>query len=152
MAHQSLLNVSEIEVNYRTHYSINERPVIVSSKLAYEIFMEHWPTGKIQMVEETYMLLLNKANRVLGIVHISTGTLSACLVDFKVVFSIALKALASKILIAHNHPSGDLRPSVEDMKLTKRLGDAAKLLNIEFCDHLIITTDGYTSFMDEGLV
>jgi DNA repair protein RadC len=74
------------------------------------------------------------------------------LVDVGIVFSIALKACASGIIFSHNHPSGRLRPSKHDIYLTEKIVAAAQILDIRVCDHIIVTTEGYFSFKDEGLI
>ena len=97
-------------------------------------------------------MLLNRANRVIGISDISTGGVSGTVADPKVIFGIALKANASSIILAHNYPSGNLNPSQPDVSLTNRLKQAGKILQLSVLDHLIITRDGYYSFADEGLM
>lgn len=97
-------------------------------------------------------MLLNKANRVIGISEISKGGMSGTVVDLKLVFAIALKACATAIVLVHNHPSGGLRPSSADLTITKRIKECGNLLEIDVFDHLIVTSDGYLSMMDEGLM
>jgi len=89
---------------------------------------------------------------VLGIVHISSGGLSGTVADPKVIFTSALKACASGIILCHNHPSGELDPSNEDLSLTRRLVDAGKMLDLKILDHLIISEDNYYSFGDDGIL
>jgi len=97
-------------------------------------------------------MLLNRAGRVLGIIEVSSGGLSGTVADPKVVFSAALKGNASSIILAHNHPSGNLRPSQADLDLTKKIQRGGQLLDITVSDHLIITSEGFYSFTDEGLM
>jgi DNA repair protein RadC len=105
----------------------------------------------IGLYEEFMVLLLNRANRVLGCLKLSKGGLTGTVVDLSILYGTALKAMASSVIIAHNHPSNNLRPSDEDRDLTKKIRDAGKLLDINLLDHLIIGTDGsYVSFTDEG--
>lgn len=106
----------------------------------------------MEFKEEFYIILLNRANKVLGWYKVSEGGMSGTVVDPKLVFSIALKSLASSLVLAHNHPSGNLKPSNEDINLTKKLKEAGALLEIPVLDHLILTTDGYFSFGDEGMM
>ena len=98
------------------------------------------------------MLLLNRANKVLGIVEISKGGTAGTVVDPKIVFAAAIKTNCSAIILAHNHPSGNLRPSDQDIRLTRKLKECGNLLEINVWDHLIITREGYLSFADEGLL
>ena len=97
-------------------------------------------------------MLLNRANKVLGIYPVSKGGVSGTLVDPKLIFSVALKCNASSIILAHNHPSGNLFPSENDKELTQKLKSAGNFLDIKVLDHLIITPEGYFSFADEGLL
>lgn len=94
-------------------------------------------------------MLLNSANRVLGVMEVSSGGVAGTVADPKVIFAAALKC--SALILAHNHPSGNLRPSQADTNLTKRLVNGGELLDIAVLDHLIITEDDYLSFADEGL-
>ena len=149
---QNLHTVSEIELSYKTMIKPHERPKISSSKEAYHIFKSHWDINNIELREEFKILLLNRANRILGIVPISVGGVAGTVVDAKLIFAGALIANASSIILAHNHPSGNLRPSHQDIRLTKKLVSAGKFLDISVFDHLIITYDGYTSFSDEGMI
>ncbi len=97
-------------------------------------------------------MLLNRHNKVLGMASISIGGLDRTIVDPKVVFTIALKAKASSIILAHNHPSGNINASLVDSQITTKLKQGGKLLDIIVSDHLIITKDGYYSYADEGLM
>jgi len=96
------------------------------------------------------MLCLNRSNKVLGYFKISSGGVTGTICDPKIVFSVALNVMASGIIIMHNHPSGNLRPSPADIMLTKKLKEAGTLLDIHVLDHLIVTDESYYSFMDEG--
>lgn len=102
--------------------------------------------------EEFWVLLLNKANRVLAKKRISIGGVSATVVDPRIVFSCAVDCLASSIILAHNHPSGNLRPSKADLDITRKIKDGAVFFDITILDHLIITESDFFSFADEGLM
>ena len=147
-----LLKVAEVEITYRPKFKVSERPQISKSQDAYDILVQQWDKGKIELLEEFKILLLNRRNRVLGIVHISSGGLSGTVADPKVIFTAALKACASGIILCHNHPSGELNPSSEDLALTRRLVEAGNILDLKILDHLIISADGYYSFGDEGIL
>ena len=147
---ENYFNVSEIQVQFLPDFKPSERPSISKSSDAYKIFIAHWDAGLMQFLEEFKVLLLNNANRILGIVDISVGSKDAVMVDMRVIFSIALKASACKIILAHNHPSGKLEPSNADKAITTKAKEAGKVLDIEVCDHLIITPGGYYSFADNG--
>lgn len=146
----NLSNVSEIQVLYRPRFKASERPQVSKSTEAYHVLKSVWDLGLIQFTEEFKVILLNNSNRVLGVVDIAKGGKDYVPVDVRVIFSIALKVSASKIILAHNHPSGKLVPSREDRALTTKVKEAGKLLDIEVCDHLIMTSDGYYSFADKG--
>lgn len=141
--------VAEIEITYKNAVRPSERAKIASSKDAFELLKSLW-SDKIEYVEEFYVLLMNKANKVLGVTKISEGGTSGCLVDPKRIFQTALKSNASGIILAHNHPSGNLTPSEADRKITRKVKEAGVLLEISVLDHLILSTDGYYSFADEG--
>ena len=147
----NFFKVSEIQLSYSNKYRISERPQISSSQSAYEILKQVW-SDKIEFIEEFNVLLLNRANRVLGVVNISKGGVSGTVVDAKVIFSAALLANSSSIILAHNHPSGNMNPSSSDLDITRKLKNGAKLLDLTVLDHLIITPDAYYSMADEGVL
>lgn len=122
---------------------------IVSSKDAYNLLSAELADLPH---EEFWVLLLNRANCVIGKHFISKGGQAGTIIDPKIVFKIALEHEASYIILAHNHPSGNLKPSPEDIKITKKLVDAGKLLQLNIFDHLIITDTAYLSLADEGLM
>ena len=103
-------------------------------------------------MEEFVILCLNRANKVLGYSKISQGGLSGTVADPKVIFQVALKSNASSIILCHNHPSGNTKPSDNDIQLTKKLKKAGEFLELNVLDHLIITSDAYFSFADESLL
>ncbi len=144
-----LLTVAEISLSYRPAVRPSDRPKIKSPKDAYELFLQHWNHDKIYLSEQFYMLLLNVRGNVLGIIELSSGGMSGTVVDLKLIFATALKGMASAILLAHNHPSGDVHPSQEDINVTERIAEAGKLLGIELADHLIIAPDKFLSMADE---
>ncbi|WP_240743213.1 JAB domain-containing protein [Ilyomonas limi] len=149
---QEGIQVSEVELVYKTKIKASERLQVSTSKEVYELLKRYWDENKIEFVEQFKILLLNRSNRVLGIYEISTGGLAGTVADPKVVFIAALRVAASHIILAHNHPSGNLNPSIQDKQLTQKIKDGGKLLDIEVIDHLIISKDGYYSFADEGLL
>ena len=102
--------------------------------------------------EEFWILLLDRANQVIRKVNISEGGMSGTVADPKKIYKIALDNNASSIIIAHNHPSNNLKPSTNDIELTKKIANAGKVLDISVLDHLIIGNDKYFSFADESLI
>lgn len=144
--------VAEVQVSYTPHYKASERPKISNSKDIHEILKASWDEGKMQLLEEFKMILLNRANRVLGLFTVSQGGQAGTVADPKVIFSIALKGNACSVILAHNHPSGSLKPSQADLSLTQKLVGAGHLLDIAVLDHLILTSEDYFSFADQGLM
>ncbi|SDG66853.1 DNA repair protein RadC [Pedobacter terrae] len=149
---QEQFKVAEVQLSYKPDYNINDRPKITSSNQMFQLIKNHWDTGKIAFLEEFKVILFNRTNRVLGIADISMGGVSGTYVDPKVIFAIALQGNASGIILAHNHPSGLLLPSDADLKLTKRLVECGKLLDVNIWDHLIINEDNYYSFADDSMI
>lgn len=103
-------------------------------------------------VEEFVILVLNCANRVLGYARISSGGISGTVADPKVIFQIALKSNGSSLILCHNHPSLNLQPSEADIHLTRKLKEAGLMLDLPVLDHLIVSSEGFYSFADEGLM
>ena len=102
--------------------------------------------------EEFWILLLNRANKVTSKHLISKGGQAGTIADPKIIFNIALENHAASIILAHNHPSGNLKPSHSDIELTKKLRSAGQFLDVPILDHLIITDHGFLSFADEGIL
>jgi DNA repair protein RadC len=142
--------VAEIKLSYSSKVKASQRPKVDSSRQVYEVFAKAWDQDRIEFVEDFKVMLLSRANRVLGIVNISSGGTAGTVVDVKLVYAAAIKSVAQSIVLAHNHPSGNLLPSEQDKRLTARVKEAGKILDIPVLDHLIMTTDGYYSFADEG--
>jgi len=152
MTQRAWQNVVEVELIYKSKVKASERPKITSSKDAAELLMGLWNENKIDFVEQFKVLLLNRANRVLGIVDISSGGVTGTVADPKLIFVAALTANAVGIIISHNHPGSNLKPSRADEELTQKIKNAGKFLDISLLDHVIVTSEGYYSFADEGLL
>lgn len=131
--------LKEIDIVYKPLKEMVTRPKITSPQDAVRIFRENWDDMKIGIQEQFKVMYLNRGNMVLGITNLSTGGLSGTVVDPKVLFAMALKVAASAIILAHNHPSGNLTPSDCDRKLTKKLEEVGKLLDIAVLDHVILS-------------
>ncbi|MCX6204949.1 MAG: JAB domain-containing protein [Bacteroidetes bacterium] len=149
---QDLNTIAEIELVYKTNVFPSKRPVIKTSQSAYELLLSGWDRDKIEFVEQFKVLLLNRANKVLGISLISTGSATGTVADPKLIFVAALKANACGIILAHNHPSGNTKPSKADELLTAKITSGATYLDINVMDHIVVTTEGYYSFADEGMM
>jgi DNA repair protein RadC len=144
--------VAEIQLSYKSKVKASLRPKISSSKDAEKILKETWDSDKLELVEQFKILLVNRAHKVLGILEVSQGGIAGTVADPKIIFVSALKAAACGIILAHNHPSGNLNPSQADIDLTKKLKEAGRFLEIQILDHIIITSEKYFSFADEGLL
>ena len=147
----NLLNISEIKITYQPKFKASERPKVSSSSDAFDIILNQWDND-IEYRESFAVLLLNRANKCLGMTFISKGGISGTIADPKMIFQAALKANASSIIIAHNHPSGNLKPSDNDIKLTKAIKNAGATLELPVIDHLILSNDTFFSFADEGIL
>jgi DNA repair protein RadC len=148
----SWYNVAEVELIYKSKVKASERPQITSSKDAYQVLMQLWDENKIEFVEQFKVLFLNKANKVLGVYDVSTGGISGTVADPRIIFVAALKSNCAGIIVSHNHPSGNLKPSRQDEELTQKIKNAGQLLDIKLFDHVIVTNETYFSFADEGLL
>ena len=144
--------VTEIQLTYKNKVNISDRPRITCSEDAYKILIHNWDQDTLELREEFKILLLNRANKVLGIVNISSGGVSGTVADPKLIFSAALKANSSGIILSHCHPSGNLKPSEADISLTNKLKNGGTLLEISVLDHIIVTENGYFSFADQGMI
>ncbi len=145
--------VNEIKVSYIETATENVTETIASSRDASELFYQLWDKDTIAFRECFKVILLNNANKVKGIYELSQGGISGTVVDMRILFAVVIKSLTVGIIIGHNHPSGVLKPSTSDIRLTRRIKEAATLLDVKLLDHLIITPKGsYYSFADEGLL
>jgi DNA repair protein RadC len=149
---EQLLKVAELELIYRSQIKASQRLKVLCSKDAADIFRTSWDETKIDLCEQAKMLLLNKANKVLGLLELSTGGVSGTIVDPRLIFCAALKANATGLILCHNHPSGNYQPSNADEIMTARIKEAGKFLDIKLLDHLIITAEGFFSMADEGIL
>lgn len=147
---QNWQTVSEIELIYKTKVKNSERPQIKSSKDAYKLILSAWDHNKIEFFEQFKVLLLNQAHKALGIYEISSGGIAGTVVDLRLIFTSALKANATYLMMIHNHPSGNLTASEADKQITRKVKEAGRLLDITLLDSLIITSESYYSFADEG--
>ena len=142
--------LSEIHVSYKT--GLTSSKIINSSKEAFDILATLFPQETICLQEQFVVLYLNRANRVIGSYQLSKGGITGTIADVRLILSVALKTLASGLILAHNHPSGNLKPSEADIQLTQKVKDAAKLMDIEVLDHMILSSNGYFSFTDDGII
>lgn len=144
--------VAEIQLSYKSNVKPSERCKVSSSKDAFEILRQSWDPARLELQEQFKVLFTNRANKVLGIFEASTGGVSGTVADPKLIFVAAIKACATGFIVAHNHPSGNLNASQTDIQLTKKLKEGGRILEIQLLDHLIITSESYFSFADEGML
>lgn len=143
--------VSELTISYMPKVKPSDRYCIRFSRDAYDLLKREGFNDDILEYKEYFKLvLLNHSNKVLGITTISEGGMDSTVVDVRLVLQSALLAHSSSIILAHNHPSGGLSPSEHDDNITQKIKDAAKLMDIKLYDHVIVTTDSYYSYADEG--
>ena len=148
---KDLLKPYYVELIYKTSIKSTDRirindagDVYLLAKEILEDRMEHH--------EEVYLILLNQASKILGVALVSRGGVCNTVVDLRIIFQTAILANASRIILVHNHPSGNLKPSLQDDKITKRVYQVASILGIELTDHLIISEESYYSYAIEGRI
>ncbi len=141
--------VSALELGRRRQPQTEDSTKITCSRDVYDLMK---PTLADLSHEEFWLVLLNRANKVIRTQNISQGGVSGTIADPKIIFNHALNLLASGIILVHNHPSGNTKPSEADKRLTRQLVEAGKLLEIAILDHIIFTDNNYFSFADENLL
>lgn len=140
----------EVRLVYKNRTKANDRPNITCAEDAFKVFHQHWDKDQINLIEEAKILLLDNQLRVMSIAPLSKGGMTEAIVDPRMVFSIALKRRSHRIILAHNHPSGTLKPSQADINLTKRLEKLGQMMKIPLEDHLIITEHGFRSVLNDS--
>lgn len=144
--------IPQIKLTYCSDVKSSDRPKVMSSAASADIFHDSFEEGEIEFREHFKVMYLSRANKVLGVNTVSIGGIEGTIVDVKIIFSGALLAKASGIIVCHNHPSGNLKPSPQDDNLTRRIAEGAKILDIRLLDHIILTDEGYYSYQDEGRI
>lgn len=133
----------------RASQEIPEKTVISNSRDAYLVLKNYLADLR---TEEFWAIFLNQSNKVIYLTQLTQGGINQSIVDVRVLFRTALEHFSTGIIIAHNHPSGNFKPSKEDNEITQKIKEAGKVLSIQLMDHLIITQNSYFSFSDEGLL
>ncbi|TMU50737.1 JAB domain-containing protein [Flagellimonas algicola] len=145
--------VNEIQISYRERLSTLRSFSLSNSYEVAQLLFKNWDSNTIGLHETFKILLLNQSNKVKGIYPLSMGGISATLVDLRILFAIVLKTLSVGIILAHNHPSGQMRASEADRQLTQKIQQGAKLFDVQVLDHIILAPDGrYYSFADNGFL
>lgn len=143
--------VAEITVSYKPE--VRNNPLIESSIDAYREVKDFFPEELIHLQEMFVVMYLNRANRIIGVYRMSLGGITGTVADPRIILGTALKVAATGIILAHNHPSGNLKPSKADELLTNKIKQGAQFMDIQVADHLILSSiEGYYSFADEGLI
>jgi len=142
--------VAEVRIDFYSKVPISKMPQVKQSKTVYNILRPGWT--EINYREKFKVLFLNRANRVLGVREISSGGISGTSVDVRMILQAALGCNASSIILAHNHPSGELNVSDNDRIITQTIKQAAETMDISVLDHIIIGQNRYLSLADEGLL
>ena len=144
--------VAEVELSYKNRVPNKDRKKVQTSVDAYNILLNNHDDNTIDYTETFKVLYLNQASQVVGCNTISTGGITATCVDVRNVLQGALLTNAVAMVLGHNHPSGNTKPSKEDDRITKQIAKAGELLNIRVLDHIIFTREGFYSFNDEGRI
>jgi DNA repair protein RadC len=147
----SQLTLAEIELSYRPKKA--HHPIIKTSADVYFHLLRFFPEETISLQERFVAAYVNRSNRLIGVCTISTGGITGTVADPKLIIATALKAAATGIILAHNHPSGNLKPSVADIEITKKIQSACNFLDIKLLDHIILVPQqAYFSFVDQDLL
>jgi DNA repair protein RadC len=141
-------SIAEVQITYSSKIKNVNRIKVTCSTDSVNALRAFWPS--YEHVEFTYLILLNRQNQIIGKYFLAKGGIAGTIVDVRVAYQVALKANATSIIIAHNHPSGNLDPSEADKKITRQIKEAGKILDIPLLDHIILTEDGYMSMADDG--
>ena len=149
-SNERLYKAAEVKLTYNSRVKASERYQIRNADDSAELFFRIWDKSTIEHIEEVKMILLNRANRVLGVVHLSKGGLNGSIIDTRIVLQYAIKANASAVILAHNHPSGNLGASDADSRITNNVKEALKLVDIELLDHLILTFEEKYASIENG--
>lgn len=144
--------LAEICITYKSRTNTSQRTRVNEPTDVVHYLRAVWNPDTLELLEECFVLCLNGGHQVLGWVKVSSGGFTGTTIDPRLVFAVALQTASTAIILAHNHPSGSLEPSVEDKSITQRLKEAGDILNICVLDHLILTRDEYFSFQEAGLL
>ncbi|GHV39109.1 DNA repair protein [Bacteroidia bacterium] len=153
-AGSAILTVSEVKICYRPEVKPSERPKITCSNDIYKLLTEYgvFDPEVIEHREFFKLLLLNGGNRLLGINHLSEGGIGEVTVDVRHIMQAAILANATGIVLCHNHPSGNLKPSAADDKMTEKVRAVCGIFGLSLTDHLVISSESYYSYADEGRI
>jgi DNA repair protein RadC len=143
-------NLAEVKITYSCKIPAHDRIKVRCSQDADNALRLIWQSFEHR--EFFYIILLNRSNQILGFSQISMGGISGTVTDVRIIFQTAIKSNACALILAHNHPSGNLTPSEADLAITKKIKEAGKILDISVLDHLILTETSYLSMADDNLI
>lgn len=142
----------EFKISLKKKGSFEEMFPVNRSEDAADICRKCFQADMIDWKEEFIVIALNRANKVLGFYKVSSGGVAGTVCDPKVIFQFALLCNASRLILSHNHPSGNLQPSAGDREITNKIVKGGEMLDIQVLDHIIVTSEGFFSFCDEGIL
>jgi len=141
-----------VKLSYKSGANQSEGIQVKTPDDCYKVFITHWDKDQLEHKESFKMLLLNQSNVVMGIYNIAEGGLRATIVDVRIILQAAILSNATSIVLAHNHPSGDVIPGTNDMGMTKQIKQAAMYVDILLHDHIIVGKDRFYSFAAKGIL
>lgn len=144
-----VFKLSEYTIAYKS--LSNEQHVITGPEKAFDLMKPHFQAYH-GIREAMFAMYLNHRNGVIGIQRCAEGSMNGCIADPRIIIKVGLDLLCSGIILFHNHPSGNLKPSEADKQLTQKVKEAAKFFDIKLTDHIIITEEAYLSMTDEGII
>lgn len=148
----NISDLGEFTIGYKYSSNIKNRPQVISTEDAYNVLMLVYDLDKLGIQEQFVVIYLNNSNLVVGCCNLFTGSLNSTTVDLRLIIASALKLMATGLIISHNHPSGRMKASENDIALTKKLKQALELIDIKLMDHIIISPfDEYLSLKEDGI-
>lgn len=148
----SAVNEVTFAYKHKVHKTVSVMPLVRSSSQSADILRNQYETLLINDIEYFSVLFMNHAQRVIGFQVISQGGIAGTVADPRIIFKAAILAGATNLILCHNHPPGNLQPSDADKRLTDKMVQSGKMLDIKILDHIILTDSNYTSFADEGWI
>ena len=146
-------NLGEVKVSYKYKSKLSQRPKLSSPNEVFEFAKYLFHEERRGLQEQFIVIYMNRSNKVIGSCNLFTGSISACVVDIKLILAIGLKLMANEVILLHNHPSGNMQASEPDITLTKKIKNALELIDMTLLDHLIVSPDfNYIAFTQEGLL
>lgn len=145
-----MYSVGEVDLIYNRHIPIEQQTKVFTSKEAYEVLIKFTDLFKIELKEQFFVLCMNSNGNINAFTKLFEGSVNGCAVDVKNILQAALITNSTAIIIAHNHPSGNLNPSDLDVMITQRVKNACEIMDIKMLDHIVFTTKGYYSFHEKN--